>query len=81
MMTFLSSYQDPTFREAHFEMASITPAAIIEWLKRRGTFQMKWPKNRRTYRRWLRDNVIVFSSVIFGLGLAIGWLLRPWWNG
>jgi len=75
MMDFLSSYHDPTFQEAHGEMARITPAAIIEWLKRRGTFRMPAPRNRRTFRRWLRDNIIVASGVIFGFGLAIGWLL------
>jgi hypothetical protein len=75
MMDFLSSYHDPTFREAHGEMARVTPAAIIEWLKRRGTFQMPAPRNQRTFRRWLRDNIIVASGVIFGFGLAIGWLL------
>lgn len=80
MMDFLSSYRDPTFREAHSEMFRVTPAAIIEWLKRRGTFQMPTPRNRRTFRRWLRDNIVVASGVIFGFGLAIGWLLRVFWN-
>jgi hypothetical protein len=81
MVDFLSSYHDPTFREAHREVVLVTPAAIIEWLKRRGTFQMATPRNRRTFRRWLRDNIIVTSGVIFGFGLAIGWLLRVFWNG
>ena len=81
MMTFLSSYQDPAFGEAHREMFRVTPEAIIEWLRRRGTFQMPTPRNRRTFRRWLRDNIIVTSGVIFGFGLAIGWLLRVFWNG
>lgn len=81
MMDFLSSYHDPTFREAHREMFRVTPEAIIEWLKRRGTFQMPTSRNRRTFRRWLRDNIIVASGVIFGFGLTIGWLLRMFWNG
>jgi hypothetical protein len=81
MMAFLSSYRDPSFREAHREMARVAPEAIIEWLKRRGTFQMPPLKNRRTFRRWLRDNIIVGSGVIFGFGLAFGWLLRMLWNG
>jgi hypothetical protein len=80
-MDFLSSYHDPTFREAHREMVQVAPAAIIEWLNRRGTFQMPTPRNRRTFRRWLRDNIIVAFGVIFGFGLAIGWLLRVFWNG
>ena len=81
MMDFLSSYHDPTFREAHAEMFHVTPAAIIEWLKRRGTFQMPTLRDRRTFRRWLRDSIIVAFGVIFALGLAIGWLLRLSWNG
>jgi hypothetical protein len=81
MMAFLSSYQDPTFREAHSEMFRVTPEAIVEWLRRQGNFQMPAPKNRRTFRRWLRDNMIVACGVIFGLGLAIGWLLRMFLNG
>ncbi|MBO0732808.1 MAG: hypothetical protein J2P49_00515 [Methylocapsa sp.] len=80
MMDFLSSYHDPTFREAHSEMFRVTAAAIIEWLKRRGTYRMPTHRNRRTFRRWLRDNIIVASGVIFGFGLAIGWLLRAFWN-
>jgi hypothetical protein len=76
LMDFLASYRDQTFLEAHREMVQVAPAAIIEWLKRRGTFLMPTPKNRRTFLRWLRDNVIVALGVIFGFGLAIGWLLR-----
>jgi hypothetical protein len=81
MMDFLSSYHDPTFREAHREMFRVTPAAIIEWLEPRGTFQMPTSRNRRTFRRWLGDNIIVASGVIFGFGLAFGWLLRVFWGG
>jgi len=80
MMYFLSSYRDPTFREAHREMAKVTPAAIIEWLKRGGNFQMPSLRNRLTFRRWLRDKVITASIVFFGFGLAVGWLLREFWN-
>lgn len=81
MMDFLSSYHDPTFREAHSEMVRVAPEAIIEWLKRRGTFLMPTPRSRRTFRRWLRDNIIVTSGVIFGFGLAIGWFVRMFWIG
>jgi hypothetical protein len=76
MMTFLSSYQDPTFGEAHREMFRVAPETIIEWLRRRGNFQMPAPKNQRMFRWWLRDNIFVTWGVILGLGLAIGWLLR-----
>jgi hypothetical protein len=77
---FLASYRDPTFREVHREMFQVTSAAIVEWLKRRGAFQMPTRNDRRTLLRWLRDNVIVAFVVVFGLGLAIGWLLRALWN-
>jgi hypothetical protein len=36
----MSSYYDPTFTQARDELALITHAAIIEWLRRRGTFTM-----------------------------------------
>jgi hypothetical protein len=81
MMEYLSSYHDPSFRDAHREMFRITPAAIIEWLKGRGMFHMPVPKKQRTLRRWLRKNISAASVAIFGFGLAIGWLLRALWNG
>lgn len=80
MMTFLSSYQDPSFWEAHSEMFLVTPKAIIEWLRRQGNFQMPAPKNRRTFRRWVKDNIFVTWGVILGLGLAIGWFLRMFYG-
>jgi hypothetical protein len=39
MMDFMRTYHDPSFREAHWTMARITPDAIIEWLKRRGELE------------------------------------------
>jgi hypothetical protein len=39
MMNFMTTYDDPSFREAHRAMARITPDAIVEWLKRRGEFE------------------------------------------
>jgi hypothetical protein len=54
----------------------VTPAAIIEWLKRRGTFDLPNVKKRRTIRRWVRDNVVIAFGLVFGIGLLIGWLLR-----
>jgi hypothetical protein len=77
LVDFLSSYRDPSFREAHREMFKVTSAAIVEWLRKGGAFQMPIPKNRRTFRKWLKDNVVVAFSIIFaaglGLGLAIGY--------
>ena len=62
-------------------MARVAPKTIIKWLKRRGTFQMPASQNRRTFLRWLRDNIIVTCGVIFAFGLVIGWLLRVFWKG
>jgi hypothetical protein len=76
MMDFMRTYEDPSFREAHGEMARVTPAAIIEWLKRRGAFDLAPTKKRRTVRRWLRDNLVITLVVALGLGAIIGWLLR-----
>jgi hypothetical protein len=79
MMDFMRTYEDPSFREAHREMARVTPSAIIEWLKRRGTFDLPNVQKRRSARRWVRDNVVIAFGLVFGIGLLIGWLLRAWW--
>jgi hypothetical protein len=50
-MAFLSSYQDPSFGEAHRELFKVTQAAIIEWLRRGGTFAMPPIKARKTRKR------------------------------
>ncbi|MGA7810117.1 hypothetical protein [Bradyrhizobium sp.] len=77
LVDFLSSYRDPSFREAHREMFKVTSAAIIEWLRKGGAFQMPTPKNRRKFPKWLKDNIAVAACIIFaaglGLGLAIGY--------
>jgi hypothetical protein len=51
MMDFMRTYEDPSFRDAHREMARVTPASIIEWLKRRGTFDLPNGRKRQTVRR------------------------------
>jgi len=32
---------------------------IVEWLKRRGTFCMPAVDQRKTFRRWIKDNVSI----------------------
>jgi hypothetical protein len=44
---FMSSYEDPSFRDTHRELARVTPAAMIEWLKRRGRFLMPRVERKR----------------------------------
>jgi hypothetical protein len=79
-MVFISSYEDPSFREAHSTLFKVTAAAIIEWLKRGGRFEMPGVKQRKTIRRWLKDNVFVLLAVALGIGGVIGWLLRTVWQ-
>ena len=48
MANFMRTYEDPSFRDAHRTMAKVTHSAIVEWLKRRGTFTMPSLKQSRT---------------------------------
>jgi hypothetical protein len=75
LVTFFASYRDPSFGDAVRKMAEVTPAVIIAWLKCGGIFQMPAPNERSTLRRWLKDNLLLSAALIFGLGLAFGWLL------
>jgi hypothetical protein len=75
MANFMQTYQDPSFREAHRTMAEVTPAAIVEWLKRRGTLKMPLAANPWTLRRWLRNNLAITLGLVFVAGLVLGWLL------
>ncbi len=76
MLDFMRTYEDPSFREAHWEMARVTPAAITEWLRRRGVFALPSVDRQRPLRRWVRDNVVIALSVAFGIGLLIGLFLQ-----
>jgi hypothetical protein len=70
MANFARTYHDPSFLEAHRTMARVTPVAIVEWLKRRGTFEMPSVAKPWSLRRWLRDNLVLVT------GLGLGWLLH-----
>jgi hypothetical protein len=76
MANFMRTYQDPSFLEAHRTMAQVTPAAIVEWLKRGGTFSMPPVAKHWTLRRWLRNNLAIALGLVFAAGLVLGWLLR-----
>jgi hypothetical protein len=76
MPNFLRSYHDPSFREAHSEMAKVTPSAIIEWLKRQGVLELTAPKQRKNIRRLLREHLLISLASAVCIGLVIGWLLR-----
>jgi len=69
-----SSYQDPTFDEAHRELWKVTQAALIEWLSRGGEFTMPPLQRRGGSHRWVRDRV-VFGLIGIAIGIIMGWLL------
>jgi hypothetical protein len=75
----MSSYQDPTFRQACDELAKITPAALIEWLRRGGRFTMPVRPRRKTWRHRVKENFLavlgIAASAAFVAGLIAGWLL------
>jgi hypothetical protein len=80
-----STYQDPTFDQAHRALADISQAAIIEWLRRGGTFSLPVRKQKKTWRRWVKDHFV--AALLAGMtgaaagGAVVGWLLRALWNG
>jgi hypothetical protein len=76
MMDFMRTYEDPSFREAHREMARVTPAALVEWLKKGGVFAMPSVRRQRWVRRWVRENVVIALGLAFSIGLLIGLLPR-----
>jgi hypothetical protein len=80
MMNFMSTYDDPSFREAHSAMARITPAAIVVWLKRQGGYEFDKPAKAhglRMIRRLARENIVVTCGVCLAVGVLIGWAARP----
>jgi hypothetical protein len=76
----MSSFQDPTFDHACSVLYQIVQAAIIEWLRQRGTFTLLPLKRRRSWRRWVKDHALSVLPVLGGLGIAVGivlgWLLH-----
>jgi hypothetical protein len=75
-VAMMSSFQDPTFDQASRVLAQITPAAIIEWLRRGGSFTMPPLKRRMTRRRWSKEHAVSVLPVFAAVGLALGVFLR-----
>jgi hypothetical protein len=67
MMDFMRTYEDPSFREAHREMARVTPDALVAWLIKRGVFVMPDVGRQRSGRRWVRENVVIAVGLLIGL--------------
>jgi hypothetical protein len=72
---FMSSYRDPTFREAHRALAAIVPDAIIEWLKRGGVLTLPTVNHRRSLRRFIKDHVFAAMLAVLAFGVAIGFII------
>jgi len=79
----MSSFLDPTFDQACRVLGQITPGAIIEWLRRGGTFTMPPLQRRRNWRRRIKEHALwvlpILMSLSIGLGMALGWFLRMLW--
>jgi hypothetical protein len=80
----MSSFQDPTFDQACRVLYQLTQAAIIEWLRQRGTFTMLPLKRRRSWRRGVKDHALSVLPVLVGVGIAVGmilgWLFSKLWS-
>ena len=80
----MSSFQDPTFDQACRMLHEIAQAAIIEWLRRRGTFAMLPFRRRRSWRRWVKDHALSVLLILGGVGIAVGmflgWFLSILWS-
>jgi hypothetical protein len=63
-MAFMSSYEDPSFDQARRELARLTPAAIIEWLRRGGTFVMPTRKRRKKAKKLGKGPWCLTASVV-----------------
>jgi hypothetical protein len=83
--SMMSSFQDPTFDEACRAIGQITPAAIIEWLRRDGVFAMPPVERRKSWQRRLKEHVfsvlMVVATAALVAGVALGWLLLKLWYG
>jgi hypothetical protein len=76
-----SSYYDPTFNQAREELALIAQAAIVEWLRRRGTFEMSPLRRKSSIRRWLREHTVIILAVTMIVGITVGLILgRLLWS-
>ena len=74
-VTMMSSYQDPTFDQAHRELALITQAAIIEWLRRSGVFTMPVLERKKNLRHWVKKHALILVPALMIAGLVVGTVL------
>ena len=65
----MSSFEDPSFRQASDVLWQTTSAAIIEWLRRGGTVGMLAPRRRPAWQRWSKRHLATFIGL--GAGSAL----------
>jgi hypothetical protein len=73
-------FRDDTFNTARMELFKITNATIIEWLRRRGVFNLPILTRPMTIRRWLRKNGLFLLPIVFAIGIVIGWTIAAIWH-
>lgn len=71
----MSSFQDPTFDHACRVLYQIAQAAIIEWLRKCGTFTMLPLMRRKSWRSWVKDHALSILPILGVVGIAVGMVL------
>lgn len=71
----MPSFQDPSFDQARRAMAVIGPAALIEWLRRNGNFNMAPFKRRTSWKRFLREKAMILIPAASIVAAILGYLL------
>lgn len=77
-LVFLSSYQDPSFAQGCRVLASVTPAAIIEWLKCGGTYFLL-PRPFSVRARWgwkMIAALLTTATLLVTIGALLGLVLK-----
>jgi hypothetical protein len=78
LSAIMSSYQDPTFGQAWRALAPITREAIIEWLRRGGTFTMPPIEGRRMRRQGISTRLRRLAEKTRQIGAIVIGKVRDW---
>lgn len=71
----MSSFQDPTFGKAYRILTTIAPASIIEWLRRKGSFEMPTVHRPQNWRRWMMARALVLLPIVAAVGIVVGLIM------